>query len=553
VYRPDLFDRTVKALPSLGFNGVLVIINTVDGTSAGRELLPQILEDDQKIKAWSQAFDQIKALDLNLYVSFSPLIPPEFTREELKAHYAGRQHLKELPAAIRAATEKQANEMLTTFTQIDGLMLHSLELEHVWGAAVSPYPARDVSKAEQALDAYLDGLEAACRKHKKETWFWAHVWAVTPREVRSVRRVLSEHPEVVTIEDHYWPNDSWPTLPFLGYLPPDLRDKLQAPRRFGIFFDTTDGEFFGGGRTLSGYPDPHWNAAIQSADRGAEVVLMRFNVFDMTAQGTLFGLNGIMPVAAARALWTPRPSLDEVWRDWATDLYGAGAAPHVVEALQETKTVITKGFSYRGMPLLNHSTIRSYRWKPGKWGKGNARGPLIGPPSGQKLYHSSFDSVPKSEYTYFQIRPTAGSIEEFEAHQAQAREAVERAIAALRKAEPHLNKTDRDHLHTACVNTQWMLRGVLQVGRLAHAANVVTAAKPPSAAQLADWSTQIKNLEQLAAEIEDKFGDDYLPTHRFFSEVVDGHRHSAPSLPICLRAIAQMHQRKLADIQAASR
>ena len=552
VYRPDLFDRTIQALPSLGLNGVLLIVSTAHGTSAGRDLLPQILDDDEKIKAWSQMFDRIKALGLNVYVSFSPLIPPEFTREQLKAHYAGRQKLNELPDAIRAATETQANAVFTTFAQVDGLMLHSLELEPVWGPAVSPYPARDVPAAEQALGAYLDGLEAACRRHKKQTWFWAHVWGVTPSEIRSIRRVLSEHPDVVTLEDHYWPNVGWPTLPFLGYLPPDLRDTLRAPRRFGIFLDTTDGEYFGAGRTLSGYPDPHWNAAIQSADRGAEVVLIRFNAQDLTAQGTLFGLNGIMPVAAARALWSPRPSLDEVWRSWATDRYGPHAAPHVVEALRQTATVITKGFCYRGMPLLDHSTITPYRWRPATSG-GGARTPLIGPPSGRKMYHSDYGSVPKSEYVSWQIRPTTGSIEEFESHQAQAREAVERAITALRAAEPHLSKTDRDHLYNACVNTQWMLRSVRQVGRLAHAANVVTATNQADASQLADWSKQIESLHQLAAPIEHEFGDDYLTTHKFITAVVDGRRHSAPSLPTCLRAIAQMHQRRLDDIRAASR
>jgi len=75
----------------------------------------------------------------------------------------------------------------------------------------------------------------------------------------------------------------------------------------------------------------------------------------------------------------------------------------------------------------------------------------------------------------------------------------------------------------------------------------------PDAAQLADWSTQIKNLQQLAAQIEHEFGDDYLTTHKFITAAVDGRRRSAPSLPMCLRAIAQMHQRRLDDTQAASR
>ena len=53
--------------------------------------------------------------------------------------------------AIRAATETQANAVFTTFAQLDGLMLHSLELVAVWGPAFSPYPALDVPAAERAL------------------------------------------------------------------------------------------------------------------------------------------------------------------------------------------------------------------------------------------------------------------------------------------------------------------------------------------------------------------------------------------------------------------
>ena len=38
------------------------------------------------------------------------------------------------------------------------------------------------------------------------------------------------------------------------------------PRRFGIYLDTTDGEYFGAGNMLSSYPDPHWRAAVDSVE-----------------------------------------------------------------------------------------------------------------------------------------------------------------------------------------------------------------------------------------------------------------------------------------------
>jgi hypothetical protein len=235
-YPAGLFDRTVEQLPSLGFNGVMMMISTVHGTSAGRDLLPQIVGDPERTKAWSAMFDRIEALDLNIYLSFAPIIPPEFTKEQVKAYYAGQRDLEGLPARIRAVTEAQADAVFTALPQVDGLMLHSLELEELWGPnVVSPYPAKDVPAAERALAAYLDGLQAACQKHQKQAWFWTHVWGVTTVQIRSIRSVLREHPQIVPIEDHLWPNNGGPTLPLLGYLPPDLRDELQAPRRFGIY------------------------------------------------------------------------------------------------------------------------------------------------------------------------------------------------------------------------------------------------------------------------------------------------------------------------------
>ncbi len=553
VYRPDLFDRTVEELPSLGFNGVLVILATSHGTSAGRELLPGILGNPEKTAAWSRVFDRIEALGLNIYVSFSPLIPEEFNREQVTTHYSGRRQLGGLPAKIRAVTEAQANALFSALPQVDGLMLHSLELEELWGEnVVSPYPARNVPAAERALGAYLDGLEAAGRKHRKQTWFWTHVWGVTTGQIRSIRSVLRDHPEVVLIEDHYWPNNGWPTLPFLGYLPPDLRKEVRAPRRFGVSFNTTDGEYFGGGNMLSGYPDPHWKAAIESADRGAEVVIIRFNEQDRTPLGTLFGLNGIMPVAAASALWAPRPSLDEVWCQWAADRFGPEAGPHVVAALRQTATVMTKGFCYRGAPLLTHSTVSQHDWRPVTCRRRDARTPLVGPPPGQPLYDADAESVQASEFISWQIRPTSGTIDEFEQNQAAARAAVEQALGSLQAARPHLSDADYQHLHEACVNTQWMLRAVRQVGRLAHAANVVMTADrvDPAGDACKAWSKQIQGVLNLAARLEEEFGEDYLTTHYFIRVTVDGQTRSGPSLTMCLRAIAQTHQRKLGEFQS---
>jgi hypothetical protein len=202
------------------------------------------------------------------------------------------------------------------------------------------------------------------------------------------------------------------------------------------------------------------------------------------------------------------------------------------------------------MYLLEHSTISQHRWRPTTSWRGDARTPLLGPPTGRPLYDADAGSVPAQESIGWQIRPTSGRIADFEQNQAEARAAVERATAALQAAKPHLSDSDYEHLHEACVNTQWMLKAVHQLGLLAHAANVVMTADRRDPQQLQAWAKEIGNLQGLAARIEQEFGDDYLTTHDFIRVTLDGQKRHGPSLAMCLRAVAQTHQRTLNDIQS---
>ncbi len=59
--------------------------------------------------------------------------------------------------------------------------------------------------------------------------------------------------------------------------------------------------------------------------------------------------NSINVRAWRELAWQPDADLDRVWRDWATEVYGASAAPHVVRALRRSEEAVNRLFSTLGL------------------------------------------------------------------------------------------------------------------------------------------------------------------------------------------------------------
>ena len=53
--------------------------------------------------------------------------------------------------------------------------------------------------------------------------------------------------------------------------------------------------------------------------------------------------------------WRPDADLDRIWLDWATPIFGAGAAPHVVRALRRSEDAVNRLFSTLGLGSSTNS------------------------------------------------------------------------------------------------------------------------------------------------------------------------------------------------------
>lgn len=68
-------------------------------------------------------------------------------------------------------------------------------------------------------------------------------------------------------------------------------------------------------------------------------------------------LNSINLYAWRQLSWDVNANLDQIWADWATPIYGATAAPHVIKALQLSEDVVNHLFSTLGMGSGTESGI----------------------------------------------------------------------------------------------------------------------------------------------------------------------------------------------------
>jgi hypothetical protein len=484
-YRPDLYWKTLNELPRFGYNGV--IIYPGGGTPIGRHASPVVEADNGELSLelentaqWKQWFDRIDRYGLEIMMTVPPVIPPGYGEQAIETFYSGGAE----PAGYLADLKKHFRrylELLTTaYPQADAYMFNSTE-GATFGRSrrfFGPAPRRSsgtgyLRNNEAIMKGYFDVLSEFFRADIDKVCFWTHSFGTTSEGIRKMREVLFQHPAVTVIEDDFWNNNLWPhDLPAMAYLPEDLRSQVSRHNPFALFQIATDGEYYGGGSLPNAYPDSHIRSANEALDRKARMVVQRLDLHDRTPYGTAFGSMEIVPLAASIQLWEPTPAPPEIWMQWAERRFGKQAAPHVVAALRESRTVLAKGLSCNGIDLLGvGSEFNPRLWKRSE--DGLTRFHLFGKPGERLLDKKDGDVIFSPEYTTYQMETRRIAIDEFERNQREAMQAVLRGLEKIEQAKPHLGQADHEMLRGIYENGVNVLTAMRLLGRAAYATNIM--------------------------------------------------------------------------------
>jgi hypothetical protein len=542
-FRPDWFDHAVGELPGMGFNGVVLTCNNTHGTSAGRQTIPVQLTEDGvvvdrfKLPAYLQLFEGLESYGLDICLFHQAFVPPGFDVEAVREHYAGKRELPGLEDAIRKNSREMASAIFKHMPQVDSLFHHSLECPWMWEGAVSIFPCDDHEAGERAFDAYLTALTGACEEHGKELLFWTHVSNIPARQIRLMHRVLERHPSVVVIEDHAWPNDTWPHTPIMGHVPGDVFETVTAGR-WGMTIVTTDGEFYGAGALPTAYPEPHVRSAEVTVKRGAECGIVRLNQQAMTPLSTLQDVNAISVIAASEQWWEPARSLEELWGDWCSARFGERAASAVVSALKKSETIIVRGLSASGLTLMDHSGLSVPAWGPGS-SKFKSR--LFDRP-GELLLDKPYEDLEDGEdFKAWLVRARGMEFEEFLSANDEAQAAAREALREIESVREHLAEGDLRYL-TRCFEDALLMMESLR--RITIGLQAASRCSPEAGeAERRELDAACASLEEMADRIEAERDVDFFKTKFFFKARYKGRMYEGYGAPIALRQLADMYRK----------
>jgi hypothetical protein len=544
-FQPELFWRSLEELPRLGMNGVLVVPAKTHGVPAGMTSLPlrflngEFRSIQPELGEWRSVFQRIEAAGQDIFLLCSPLIPPEFSAEQVRDHYQGNTTLTEYDVKAEATLRAFLCELFDELPEVDGVVFHSLELGELWDGAVSMFPARDVSAACNAFNAYLTALESVCRERGKTPCFWNHVGGLDGATLVRIRQEIVRHAEVVNLEDAYWPNAGWPMVPLLGYLPEPWRTEIHQRGRFGMFLEHTDGEYYGGGILPVVYSRPAYEAAHEAVRRGAEITVLRLNEHDETGLGTLFSSTAVLFEMAASQLWSPSRSPEYVWSDVCTRLYGENAASVVEKALRRSKSILLDGFTLGGFPLLDHEGVN-----PCHWLRGNMAFRLFAMP-GTPVVDGSHARLRGEEFTAWQSGSKATSMEVFQARNAKARAQAEAGLGEILSAQSLLEPADFCRLRDTFADAIVVLDTLRLLGQAAHAANLLRNDSDEGTDSDSQLSEALQKLEARADWIEATKGPSFLRVHEFVVIRSKDVTYAGPSLAESLRIIHEDYGRIL--------
>ncbi len=543
VFRPDWFDHDVAELPSMGYNGIVLECSKTEGTAIGLQTIPLELTkngvkiDRFKLPAFLQMFNRLKSYGLDISLFFQAYTPPGFKSDDVRAYYDGKRKLSGLINAIKESSYKMASALFVNMPQVDSLFFHSLECPWMWEGAISIYPAKNDKISEQAFDAYLTGLTRASKEYGKDLMFWTHVSGISARQIRSIHRVLERFPSVIVIEDHAWPNDTWPYAPVMGHIYEEAIEKFTTGR-WGMTIVTTDGEFFGAGALPTAFPDPHIRSAEAMVKYGAECGIVRLNQQNMTPLSTLRDCNAIHVIAVGEAWWSsPRP-LDEQWHDWCTSRFGKSAAPVVISVLKESETIIKKGLSVSDMSLLDHSGLSVHVWKPESK---RLKCETFDRP-GKLLVNKPYNQLSSGDdFKAWQVKARGIPLETYLQGNTEARNTARNALKKISSVRKYLTADDYEYL-TRCFEDAILMIEVLRHTVVARDA-AKRCRKNGGEAERLELKKACEAMEKMADKIELSRGVNFFKLKFFFRTRYKGKEYKGYGTPIALRQLADIYRK----------
>lgn len=510
-YRPALHYQSLKELPRYGYNGV--IIYPGGGTPIDRRSSPILESDDGELyldsentEAWKKWFRDIKVYGHDIMMAVPPLIPYGYNKQEVNDFYASGQE----PDGFLEDLKIKFRQFLTLLTgeypEIDRYLFNSTEgatfgnnkrfFGHPDEDRVDTYTLNN----EKIMRTYFEVLKEFFKEDIDKVGFWTHSFGLTSQGIRKMREVLFEYPEVMIVEDDFWNNNLWPhDIPAMKYLPEDLRAEISTKNPFALFQIATDGEYYGGGSLPNAYAGSHIRSANEAFERNAKMVIQRIDLHDRTPYGTLFGTLEIIPLAASKQLWSPTPTEPEIWKTWANRRFGKDAAPHVINALQESENIILNGLSCNGIDLLAvHSEFIPRLWIKDK--SRLSRFYLFSKPNVQMVQKDDDDVVYSPEYTAYQMNTHTIPIKTYRKNQEKALKSISYAMVEIEKAKSFLAREDYEMLTDIYINGRNVIEALQLLGEAAYATNIMLDnfdnVKDPGAL----YNTSIKNLEDFIKE-----------------------------------------------------
>lgn len=520
-YRPNLFYQSLDELPRYGYNGLLIYPGA--GTPIAKRGAPgsspvfetkdgKLYVTDENTKKWKDWFSDIREYQLDIMMTIPPLIPSGYDKQEINDFYAGGHE----PEGYIADLQSNFRQFLTLFTnefpEIDRYLFNSTE-----GATFGrnkrffghPEPEKfsieEYSENnEKIMTAYFDVLTDFFGKNLHKVGFWTHSFGLTSEGIAQMREILFQYPEILILEDDYWNNNLWPMdIPAMKFLPKDLRAKIHTKNPFGMYQIASDGEYYGGGSLPNAYPESHIRSANDAVGRNATMVIQRNDLHARTPYGTLFGTVEIIPFAASKQLWHPTPPTDEIWMAWANRRFGKAAAPFVVDALQESKTVLLNGLSCNGVDLLAVGS----EFNPRLWYYDKSdltRFHLFSGPNRRMVDKTAGDIIYSEEYTMFQMNTHTIAIADYLKNQDKALKSIHAGLKDIEKAKPHLDEEDYQMLINVFVNGENVIEALKLLGKAAYAGNILLSNYDNIKNPVALFNKSMKDLEAFINESKEK-------------------------------------------------